>query len=98
MFKGPNSFVISMTQNCIQNETPLSISEITTIYSGYEEHCHWCNFSSFIYNLFRIPLIRIYVPKQKIKLTNKQMILHHIKIELCSIYPSIVTSSILLLI
>lgn len=60
-----------MTQNCIQNETSVSISEITTIYSGYEEHCHWCNFPSFIYNLFRNLLIRIYVAKTKDQI-NKQ--------------------------
>lgn len=52
---------------------------------------------SFIIYL-EIYLLEFTLPKQKIKLTNKQMILHHIKIELYSIYPSIVTSFILLLI
>lgn len=62
IFKG---LVKSLTQNCIQNETVVSISEKTTIYSGYEEHCHLCNFHFCIFNLFRILIIRIYVAKKK---------------------------------
>lgn len=52
-----------MTENCIQNETAVSISVITIIYSGYEEHCHLSNFPFCILNS---TLVEFTLPKQKI--------------------------------
>lgn len=58
-------YAITIIQNCKQNETVVSISEITSMYTDYEENCHLCDFPFCIFNLFRILIIRIYVAKTR---------------------------------